>query len=249
MDIDTILLIAAEWIGVVAVGMLAGLSPLLQKVRPLQFLFPRREASVTLSTNAILFVFSIFLYLRFFTSIIEPGLLQPEVLWQRLILDALALGAFGAALYTRKQPIRSALWGRDALRPNFQFGLLLVLLSVFLRGRVFAIINGVDAAEGLALIQLLFISICEITIFFGYSQPRLTSRFGETIGWISSAILFALWQIIPLALHGATGQTALLQIGLAAGQGFILGWVTRKSRHVLAPALYFAISQWLFLIK
>jgi membrane protease YdiL (CAAX protease family) len=249
MDTDTILLIIAEWIGVVAVGVLVGLSPQLQKVRPLQFLFPRREASVTLSVNTILFIFSIFLYLRFFTAAVEPGVLIPEVLWQRIILDILSLAAFGAALYTRKQPVRSALWGKDALRPNIQFGLLLAVLVIFLRGKVFAIINGVDAAEGLALFQLLVIAICEVTIFFGYSQPRLTARFGENIGWIISAVLYALWQIIPLALHGTGGQAALFQIGLAVGQGFILGWITRKSRHVLAPVLYLTLSQWLFLIK
>jgi membrane protease YdiL (CAAX protease family) len=249
MDTDTILLIVAEWIGVIAVGMLAGLSPQLQKIRPLQFLFPRREASVTLSTNAILFVFSIFLYIRFFTTAIEPGVNQPEILWQRILLDLIALAAFGAALYIRKQPVRSALWGRDALRPNIQFGFLLIMLSIFLRGRVFAIINGVDANEGLALVQWLIISLCEVSIFFGFSQPRLIARFGENIGWIASAILFALWQIIPLALHGTDGQTALLQVALAIGQGFLLGWITRKSRHCLAPILYLAASQWLFLIK
>jgi membrane protease YdiL (CAAX protease family) len=249
MNIDSILLIIAEWIGVVAVGMLAGLSPQLKKVRPLQFLFPRREASVTFSTNAILFVFSIFLYWRYFTAASVPGVINPEVLWQRLVLDVLTLAAFGAALYTRKQPIRSALWGKDALRPNIQFGLLLALLVIFLRGKIFAIINGVDAAEGLALIQLLVISVCEVTVFFGYTQPRLSSRFGETIGWMISAVLYALWQIIPLALHGATGQEALLQVGLAIGQGLILGWITRKSRHVLAPILYLTLSQWMFLIK
>lgn len=249
METDSILLIAAEWIGVAAVGMLAGLSPQLQKVRPLQFLFPRREASVTFSTNAILFIFSIFLYWRYFTAASVPGLINPEVLWQRIVLDVLTLAAFGAALFTRKQPLRSALWGKDALRPNIQFGLLLAVLVIFLRGKIFAIINGVDADEGLAFLQLLIISTCEITAFFGYSQPRLSSRFGENIGWMISAVLFALWQIIPLALHGATGQAALFQVGLAVGHGLILGWITRKSRHVLAPILYLTLSQWLFLIK
>jgi len=249
MDTDTILLSIAEWIGVVAVGMLAGLSPQLRKVRPLQFLFPRREASVTLSVNAVMFVFSILLYGRFFTTTVVPGMLQPEALLQRIILDVLALAAFAAALYTRKQPLRSALWGKDALRPNIQIGLLLALLIIFLRGKVFAITNGVETSEGVALLQLLIIATCEVTIFFGYSQPRLTARFGENIGWLISALLYTLWQIIPLALHGVYGQTALFQISLAIGQGLILGWIIKKSRHILAPVLYLTLSQWLFLIK
>jgi membrane protease YdiL (CAAX protease family) len=249
MDKDLLILIAAEWIGVIAVGMLAGLSPKLQKVRPLQFLFPRREASVTFSTNAIMFVFSIYLYWRFFTATSEPGVINSDVLWQRIILDVLTLSAFGASLVIRKQPLRSALWGKDALRPNIQFGLLLAILVIFLRGKIFAIINGVDAIEGQVLLQLLIISICEVTVFFGFTQPRLSSRFGEVPGWIISGVLYALWQVIPLALHGATGQAALFQVGLAIGQGMILGWITKKSRHVLAPIIYLALSQWLFLIK
>ena len=249
MDTDTILLIIAEWIGVVAVGMLVGLSPQLRKIRPLQFLFPRREASVTLSVNAVMFVFSILLYGRFFTAAGIPGTLQPEALLQRIILDVLGLAAIGAALYTRKQPLRSALWGKDALRPNLQFGLLLAALIIFLRGKVFAITNGIETAEGVALLQLLIISACEVTIFFGYSQPRLTARFGENTGWLISALLYTLWQVIPLALPGVGGQAALFQVGLAIGQGVILGLITRKSRHILAPVLYLTLSQWLFLIK
>lgn len=249
MDFDTIILVIAEFIGVIAVGMFAGLSPQLRKVRPLQFLFPRREATVTLSVNAILFVFAIIVYLQFFTTPGKPGVFQPEVLWQRIFLDVLVLAVFAAALFTRKQPIRSALLGKDAIRANLQFAFLLAALVIFLRGRIFAIINGVSSDEGLALFQYFIIAICEVTIFFGYSQPRLSSRFGEIKGWLIASALFALWQIIPLALHGTSGNEALFQIGLAIGYGVILGWITRKSRHVLAPAVYLALSQWLFLLQ
>jgi membrane protease YdiL (CAAX protease family) len=249
MTTDTILLLAAEWIGVIALGMLVGISPQIQKIRPLQFLFPRREVSVTFSLNAAIFIFSIFLYKYFFTTSWEIGVNNPEAGWQRIILDISALLVFGAALIFRKQSLRSTLWGMEGLRPNFQFGLLIAALIIFLRAKIFAITNGVETAEGIALLQLLIIAACEVTIFFGYSQPRLISRFGTNIGWFISAALFALWQIIPLALHGMTGQAALFQIILAVGQGLILGWITQKSRHVLAPAIYLTLSQWLFLIK
>ncbi len=168
---------------------------------------------------------------------------------QRIILDICALLVFGAALIFRKQPVRSALWGKDGLRPNLQFGLLLVAMTIFLRGKIFSITNGVDSGEAVALGQLLVIALCEVTIFFGFSQPRLSSRFGSNIGWFISAGLFALWQVIPLALHGAAGPIAVYQVLMAIGQGLILGWISQKSRHVLGAAFYLTLSQWLFLIK
>jgi membrane protease YdiL (CAAX protease family) len=249
MTTDTMLLIPAEWIGVIALGMLVGISPQIQKIKPLQFLFPRREASVTFSLNASIFIFSIFLFKYYFTASGEFGAYDPEVGLQRIILDIFALLVFGVALFYRKQPIRSALWGKDGMRPNLQFGLLIAALIIFLRAKIFAITNGVEPSEGVALAQLLIIAICEITIFFGFSQPRLISRFGGKIGWFISAALFALWQIIPLALHGTSGQAAIYLVLLAIGQGLILGWITQKSRHVLAPIIYLTLSQWLFLIK
>ncbi|HEX7556546.1 MAG TPA: CPBP family intramembrane glutamic endopeptidase [Leptolinea sp.] len=249
MNIDTLILTIAEWAGVIALGMLVALSPRLQKIRPLQFLFPRREVSVTFSLNTVIFIFSIFLYKYFFKAAGDFATYQPETLLQRIILDVSALLVFGTALVYRKQPLRSALWGKDALRPNIQFSLLIIALVIFLQGKIYAITNGVEATEGVALFQLAIIALCEVTIFFGFSQPRLISRFGPTIGWLISAALFALWQIIPLALNGTVWQSAVFQIILAIGHGLLLGWLIQKSKHVLAPVCYLVLSQWLFLIK
>ncbi len=248
MTKDTMILIAAEWIGVIALGMLAGLSPQIQKTKPLQFLFPRREASVTFSLNAAIFIFAIFLYKYFFTAIAEFAVIDSEVLMQRIILDICALLVFGAALIFRKQPVRSALWGKDGLRPNLQFGLLLVAMTIFLRGKIFSITNGVDSGEAVALGQLLVIALCEVTIFFGFSQPRLSSRFGSNIGWLSP-LDYLHSASDPPALHGAAGPIAVYQVLMAIGQGLILGWISQKSRHVLGAAFYLTLSQWLFLIK
>jgi hypothetical protein len=249
MTTDTLLLIAAEWIGVIALGMLVGISPKVQKIRPLQLLFPHREASVSFSLNIVAFIFGIFLYKYYFTASTEFSVLDLNVLMQRLILDGIVLLIFLAALIVRKQPIRSALWSKEGLRPGLEFSLLITALVIFLRGKIFAIINGLEAGQGVALVELLVIGLCEATIFFGFTQSRLISRFGDKAGWFMSAALFALWQIIPLALHGATGQIAVFQVALAAGQGIIACWLAQKGRHVLAPAVYLALSQWLFLIK
>jgi hypothetical protein len=249
MDNNTLLLVASEWIGVIALGMLVGLSPAVQKIKPLQFLFPRREASVTFSLNAALFIFAIVVYKYFFTAVNEIAVFNPQAGLQRIILDVMGLAVFAAALVYRKQPFRSALWGKEGLRPSMTLGLLLVVLSLFLRSKITAITNGIAPGEGLALVELFVIALCEVTIFFGYSQPRISSRLGEIAGWLISAGLFALWQIIPLALHGGTWQTGIYSIGLAIGQGLILGFITSKSKHALAPAIYLALSQWLFLIQ
>ncbi len=249
MTTETLIQLAAEWIGVISLGMLAGISPQIKKIRPLQFLFPRREASVTFALSAALFIFSIFVYTTFFPASINLSTWDIEAGWQRVILDATALAVIAVALIMRKQPVRSALWGKDGLRPGFQFGLLVAALIIFLRSKILTITNGVEAVEGIALGQLLLIALCEVTVFFGYSQPRLSSRFGETAGWLISAGLYALWQIIPLALHGASWSGSLFQIVLSVGHGLITAWITRKGRHNLAPAIYLALSQWLFLIK
>jgi membrane protease YdiL (CAAX protease family) len=88
-------------------------------------------------------------------------------------------------------------------------------MIIFIRAKISAITNGVESIEGLALLQFLMISLCETTFFFGYSQPRLSSRFGPTTGWLISAAFFTLWQVIPLSLHGAFGQDAIYQVLLA----------------------------------
>jgi hypothetical protein len=249
MDKNTLLLVASEWIGVIALGMLVGISPAVRKIKPLQFLFPRREASVTFSLNAALFIFGIIVYKYFFTAVSEFAVFNPDAGMQRIILDVIGLAVIAAALIYRKQPFRSALWGKDGMRSSLTLGLLLVALTLFLRSKITAITNGVTPEEGLALLELVVIALCEVTIFFGFSQPRFSSRFGETAGWLIAAGLFALWQVVPLALHGATWQTGIYPIGLAIGEGLILGFITQKSKHVLAPAIYLALSQWLFLIQ
>ena len=249
MNTDTLILTAAEWIGIIALGMLAGLSPKLRNVRPLQFLFPHREASVTFSINIAAFVFSLLIYKYFFTEVTAFTTLNQEVLSQRLILDVIVLTVFGITLVIRKQPLRSALWGKEALRGNLEYALLIAALVIFLRGKIYTIIDGIEMAEGLALLQLLAIGLCEVSFFFGYSMPRLISRFGTRTGWVMAAFLFSLWQIIPMAVHGVVWQTAIFPILYFIGSGIVLGWTTIKSRHVLAPAVFIALSQWLFLIQ
>jgi len=56
MDLKYWLGYLSEWLGVVAVVMIAGTSPLLKKRRPLGFRYPNREATYALSLFAVVYV-------------------------------------------------------------------------------------------------------------------------------------------------------------------------------------------------
>ena len=85
--------------------------------------------------------------------------------------------------------------------------------------------------------------MAEETVFRGYIQPRLISRLGEIPGWLLTSVVFALWQIPRLL--GEPSQTLLIGVGIGLVQGLVAGWVMQKTRHVLAPGLYRAISGWI----
>ena len=56
MDIKFWLGYVSEWLGVVAVVMIAAISPLLKKVKPITFRYARREATYALSLFAIIYI-------------------------------------------------------------------------------------------------------------------------------------------------------------------------------------------------
>lgn len=97
------------------------------------------------------------------------------------------------------------------------------------------------------LLIWLVLALAEETIFRGYIQLRLESYFGQKWGWLATAALYLLWQmpgrlwIMPLAEMWPTLLITLVQ-------ALLLGWVMRKSGHVLAPALYRAAAGWLLMI-
>jgi membrane protease YdiL (CAAX protease family) len=164
-----------------------------------------------------------------------------------MVLALICLILFILALVFRGQPLKSIGWGKANMRAGLVTGLLMVGLVVFLRGKFGTILNGISAQEGQMLVIWLLLALAEETIFRGYIQLRLESYFGQKWGWLAAAALYLLWQmpgrlwITPLAEMWPTLLITLVQ-------ALLLGWVMRKSGHVLAPALYRAASGWLLLI-
>jgi membrane protease YdiL (CAAX protease family) len=235
VDLNAWLLKVSEWLGVIAVTWLAGLSPRF-KPKPLGFKYPRREGIISLS------LFTIFLAGAFlFMNRIPPAENILGTLWQHLALAAAALSIIALALFGRGQPLRSVLWGREMFAPGIRLGLALAALTIFLQGKIMTLVDGVSAEEGYALVAWVGITLAEETIFRGYIQPRLSTWIGVRWGWLATAAMFVMWQL-PSALQGANLWQVL---ALALIQGLILGWLAHRSGHLIAPWLYRIISEWL----
>lgn len=236
----------SEWLGVIAVVMIAGVSPLLKKIRLLDFRYPQREANFAFSMFALINVFAylyfsnpIFSFLRAASSNFAGG----EVA-QRMLLAVICLLPFIVALIARGQPLKSVGWGRENLRAGLTVGLMLGILTIFLRGKFLTILAGITPQQASMLLVYLILAFAEETIFRGYIQPRLQSRIGQRWGWLATAALFTLWQlpgriyILPFVSYWPVLVISLIQ-------GLILGWIMQKSGHVLAPMLYRALSAWM----
>ncbi|HWQ04030.1 MAG TPA: CPBP family intramembrane glutamic endopeptidase [Longilinea sp.] len=238
MNRSELILLAAEYIGVVAVTMLLGLSPRARAKHEVKFVFPQREGLYSLAGFAVILALAAIYYAK-------PG---STGLRASLILAGLSILPFAAFLLIRRQPIRSAGWGRANLALGLQFGLALAILAIFLRNKFSAIIGGLPAEQITILLYWLGICLLEESIFRGYMQPRLSAWAGDLPGWVLTAALFALWRL-PMWLSG--GQTLLSilpDLGLSFLQGMLLGYIQRKSGSVLAPALYRSVSTWVSLL-
>ncbi len=248
MDAQTsryLLLKLAETLGVVAVMLIAGTSQRLQ-YRPVQFKYPQREGRVSISVYlvalavAVLFSFTAFKD-RFLTG--ETN----QLLTGELILALVCLGVGAFALFYRRQPLLSAGWGA---KPNLMLGLriaiMLIFLTIFLRGKLMSIVNGVTADEGMALALLLGISLAEETLFRGYLQLRMVSWLGQPTGWLAVSGMFILWRLPWLI---ASAEILWLSLAVLIVQSLLLGWIMQKTGHTAAPALYRAVSDWLTIVK
>jgi membrane protease YdiL (CAAX protease family) len=235
LTLNSILLYVSEWLGVVAVTWLVRLNTRL-KARPVGFKYPAREGYVSLGLFASILALAYFFFTRIARAPDSLGLL-----WQRLTVDGIALAICAVALLGRGQPLRSAGWGRDATSAGLRIGLALAILTIFLRGKIFSIINGVNVQDGSALLACLGIGLAEESIFRGYIQMRLSSWLGQRWGWLATAGLYLVWQIPRLAGDPATLPINLL---IVAVQGLVLGWLAQTGGNVMAPAIYRAISEW-----
>jgi len=244
LDRNTLILLIAEYLGVIAVVVLAGLSPRLRP-RPLKFVYPRREGIVSLTLFLVILTFAWFMQtgaLGF--QLVSAGDSIGES-QRHLILSAVALLPFLAALIVRRQPLLSTGWSRAMLGPSFRLGLALAFLTIFLRGKVFALLGGISQEKAILLCLGLATCLLEETIFRGFLQPRLMAWVGIWPGWALTAILFTVWSAV---LWVGSSDNLPVVLGLALARGLLLGWVARRSGHVLGGAMYRAVSDWCFLL-
>jgi len=249
LDIKFWLGYASEWLGVIAVTMIAGVSPLLKKVRQIEYRFPQREATFALSLFALI-------YLVAFQYFSNPALAFAKKaaavfaggeLAEHMLLAVICLVPFLIALLLRGQPFKSLGWNQENLKASATLGLLLVLSTLFLRGKFSALLGGITAEQGSLLLVWLLLAVAEETIFRGYIQSRLAALFGTTWGWLATAGLFVLWQL-PGRLWVSPLADFWTVLVIAAIQGLLLGWIMRKGGHVLAPILFRAAAGWFLLI-
>lgn len=249
MDLRSWLGYASEWLGVIAVVMIAGVSPILKKVRRIDFRFPRREATFALTIFALIYFFAF----QFFSNTIFDFLKVAAVAFQggeiaqRMLLAVISLVPFIVILLVRGQPFKSAGWSRDNLRAGLTVGLLLLVVTIFLRGKFLTLLKGVEPGQASLLLVLLLLCAAEETIFRGYIQLRLVSFLGSTWGWLATAGLYLLWQL-PGRLWIQPFGEIWADLAIALVQGLLLGWIMRKTGHVSTTILFRAVATWLLFI-
>ncbi len=245
MNIQSLAGFLSEWLGVIAVAWMMGIAARFQK--PVTgFKYARRDGLVALGLSTVLLVFA-FAY-QFFNppNFPDPAPITPgpiEDLGHALILAVLGLLPVLAALFTRKQPVRSAGWNLPLITPGLLMGAAIALLTIFLRNRHYDILLGVDSSELNKLFLALGIALAEETIFRGYIQLRLVWWLGLWRGILLTSVLYTGWHLAAW-VGRLPAETIAILVVLTLLQSMVLGWVARRSGGVAAGALYRAISIW-----
>ncbi len=240
----------AELMGVLGLTMLIGISPRIKAIPPVGFKYPQREGKISLSLAAVLIVFSVLVHLFGNQLLTSQTWVSPE--FSELLLmtiqatAALVLVLF--LLWKRGQPLKSTGWHPLLRKISIQFAIAVVFLTVFLQGKLFVILDGVDSSRWTAFLLLLIITFSEETVFRGYLQMRLSSYWNPITAWLVTAGLFVLWQlpgVIPELDFANGGVFVLILLVLRA---LLVGWMMLKTRHIFAPAIYRALFAWLMMV-
>ena len=241
MTTNEILLYVSEWLGVIAIMWALRLIPAF-KFAPVGFVYPLREGIISLSLYAsVLLVAIVMMAGRMQFNLGAPADV-PLALWVRLLVGGLGALVFGLSLLVRRQPLLSAGWNRKRLNNSARLALVLAILSIFLRGKAYAITNGFTPAEVSMLLTWVGIALAEETIFRGFIQMRLNAWMGERYGWLATAGLFIVWSV-PFAL--TSPETMAVRLAFVAAQSLLLGYLAQRTGHILPVFVYRAISEWL----
>ncbi len=244
METKALLALLSDALGAVAVVMILGLSPRFRHPR-LVFRAPRREALTAVALLLACLAGGWFLLAHSSSLTWSPQ--NVSLLNQRLRLALLSLLPFGLLLFLNRQPLRSARLGRELLGPGLQMALALAFLSIFLRGKFMTIFAGLSAEQVSGLFLWLGLALSEEAVQRGYLQARLEAWLGTRNGWLLSSLLSVVWQL-PLWLFATSWPQLALFAGLSFVQALLLGWMARRTGHILAPALWRAVSGWLWMV-
>ena len=257
-------LLISEMLGVVATVLILAISPILKNKRPLVFLYPRRElpAAVSIYIFVLLAVIlgssladgalartaSFLPYPGLFNAVLPEN--KPSYnLWVQAAVSLVLLVPVAISLVARKQPLLSIGLNRNNYKAGLQLGFALALLTVFLSGKITAIISGGESGAFPALVAVFLAVIAEEVVFRGYIQPRLASRFSETHGWLITALAYLVWCIAPLLVVSNTEPAFLAGYLLYhAAVGLLYGWLMKKSGSLLVPILYHTAHLWILFL-
>lgn len=255
------ILLISEFIGVLAVVMILSITPAIRNKRPLVFLYPRREGMAALSVGILVLVFTavvqrfqplLFAQLMNFTTYPtlvdtpKPSFGSLDALIAQILFSVAISIPVVLALITRKQPLLSIGLSKPGSKAGLQIGAALVILVIFLQGKIFAIINGLSQGAVITLGVAFAAAIGEGLVFRGYIQPRFTAWLGERWGWLIAVLLYVAWWTLPV-IGSYTGDSTQLLVGVLyrLTLGLLLGWIMRKTGSLAAPVLYHTVHTWL----
>lgn len=252
MNFMFVVALFTEYIGIIAVTMIMGLSPRFKR-RPLVFQFPRREGLVSLGLLVLAGAAQWALLPRAAEALGLPAASTGDFtftimnLGTRVLIWGLLLLPFGASLLIRRQPLLSVGLGRQTWNASLQLGVALALMAVFLRGKVYPIINGaVQAPQLIFLLAALVMAFVEESIFRGFVMLRLSAWLGQTWGWLLSAVLYVIWCLPErIYLQHLAWPDLGIDLALLLAFGLLQGWIMRKSGQIVAPTLFNAFHRWI----
>ncbi|MBN2256862.1 MAG: hypothetical protein JW704_03440 [Anaerolineaceae bacterium] len=238
---NEIILHISEWLGVIAVVLLLTLSRRFTH-RPVAFKYQRREVGISVVLSILLIAASLYANLVLKLPTLPAGgeYISRQLIWTGIILLPVAL-----LLIIRRQPLLSVGLSRPSMTLGLIFGITLALITIFLRGKVYNLLDGVTADEFNNLLLSLILALAGEIIFRGFLQLRFTGWLGRDGGWLLSSLahfLFCLpfiW-LINGGVLSAIWLPALVQLV----QSTLLGWIMQRSGNVLTSGLYQAAHFW-----
>jgi Type II CAAX prenyl endopeptidase Rce1-like len=241
MEMNAIILTVSEWVGVIAVTLLLTLSRKLV-ARPVAFKYLTREVVISSLLALVLIAAAFYANLVLRLPTLPDGQEQVgnQLLWAAVLLLPVVF-----LLLIRRQPLLSIGLSRPSLNLGLMLGIALALITIFLRGKVYSLLDGVSAGEFNYLLISLALALAGEIVFRGFIQLRFSAWLGRTGGWlVTSAAHFLFCLPFVWLKNGGTLSSAWFPAVIQLVQSILLGWVMRRSGNVLAGGLYQAASFW-----